>query len=233
MTLCMYTLTDGVIFCAAVHCHSGQSRSVALLAAHLMLARGWTLKAALDFIRKSRPQASPNAGAPSHVLLLPARAPRHLTGPLRQRVRNELHLRCRCVVKLLMILPPHIVLRSEASTAGPAALREVALQTCRVWLAGYLEALRDLEKRLHGACTVQSRRSKPEPRACPLCAERVGLSSQVPPSRFRIVTPIASWRCWQRQQRSSSAWSCSAYMTPYMLSASGTAVSRTPIEKGA
>ena len=46
-----------------MHCHSGQSRSVALTAAYLLLARRWTLKAALDFIRASRPQALPNAGA--------------------------------------------------------------------------------------------------------------------------------------------------------------------------
>ena len=73
------------------------------------------------------------------------------------------------------------MLSSEANTAGPTGIGEVALQTCQVWLIGYLEALRDLERRLHGACTVQPRRSKPEPRACPLCAERVGLSSEVPP----------------------------------------------------
>ena len=35
-----------------------------------------------------------------------------------------------------------------------------------------------MEVRLHGTTTVQPRRSKPEPRACPLCAARVGLSSQ-------------------------------------------------------
>ncbi len=45
-------------------------------------------------------------------------------------------------------------------------------------IAGYLEALRQLERRLHGSCTVSARRAKPEPRACPLCAERVGISSQ-------------------------------------------------------
>lgn len=46
----------------AVHCHSGQSRSVALVAAFLMLEQGATLKQALDAIREARPQASPNAG---------------------------------------------------------------------------------------------------------------------------------------------------------------------------
>jgi Dual specificity phosphatase, catalytic domain len=48
--------------CLAVHCHSGQSRSVALVAAFLMLEQGATLKQALDAIREARPQASPNAG---------------------------------------------------------------------------------------------------------------------------------------------------------------------------
>jgi Dual specificity phosphatase, catalytic domain len=49
----------------AVHCHGGQSRSVTLVLAHLMLDQQWTLREALDFVTQRRPQAKPNAGEPA------------------------------------------------------------------------------------------------------------------------------------------------------------------------
>eukprot|EP00755_Sulcionema_specki_P036056 Sspe_Gene.106195::Locus_83443_Transcript_1_1_Confidence_1.000_Length_802::g.106195::m.106195 len=45
-----------------VHCHQGKSRSVTVVASYLMKTQGITLEAAMDLIRKQRPQADPNAG---------------------------------------------------------------------------------------------------------------------------------------------------------------------------
>lgn len=39
-----------------VHCHAGKSRSVMVVAAHLVQAHGWDLPQALEFIRVRRPE---------------------------------------------------------------------------------------------------------------------------------------------------------------------------------
>jgi hypothetical protein len=44
--------------------------------------------------------------------------------------------------------------------------------------AGYMAALLMLEEQLHGKQTVKLKRTKPEPRVCPECGEKVGLSEQ-------------------------------------------------------
>lgn len=45
-----------------VHCHAGQSRSVAVAMAHVMRARGLEVAEALRVVQKNNPAASPNAG---------------------------------------------------------------------------------------------------------------------------------------------------------------------------
>ena len=45
-----------------VHCHAGQSRSVAVAMAHIMRARGLEVAEALRVCQKNNPAASPNAG---------------------------------------------------------------------------------------------------------------------------------------------------------------------------
>lgn len=45
-----------------VHCLAGQSRSAALIAAHLVAGEGLTLSDALRVLRTARPCAAPNAG---------------------------------------------------------------------------------------------------------------------------------------------------------------------------
>lgn len=45
-----------------VHCHAGESRSVAVVAAYLMRVEGIGYQEALDIIRKVNPRASPNEG---------------------------------------------------------------------------------------------------------------------------------------------------------------------------
>ena len=45
-----------------VHCFAGQSRSVALVLAYLVMERGLRLEDALALVRKARPGACPNAG---------------------------------------------------------------------------------------------------------------------------------------------------------------------------
>ena len=45
-----------------VHCHAGESRSVAVVAAHLMKTEDLSLEEALESIRKVRPRADPNEG---------------------------------------------------------------------------------------------------------------------------------------------------------------------------
>jgi hypothetical protein len=37
--------------------------------------------------------------------------------------------------------------------------------------------LLDLDQRLHGAKTVKAKKPKPEPRVCPICHEKVGVSA--------------------------------------------------------
>lgn len=45
-----------------VHCFVGRSRSVTIVLAYLIKKRGMTLSQALEYVRRKRPQASPNAG---------------------------------------------------------------------------------------------------------------------------------------------------------------------------
>lgn len=45
-----------------MHCNKGVSRSVAIVAAYLMKARGLSLEEALSTVKRKRPQAAPNAG---------------------------------------------------------------------------------------------------------------------------------------------------------------------------
>ncbi len=45
-----------------VHCFAGISRSPSIVAAYLISTRGWTVEAALEFIRKERPIIDPNDG---------------------------------------------------------------------------------------------------------------------------------------------------------------------------
>lgn len=45
-----------------VHCSAGRSRSVAIVAAHLVARRGMSLRGAMEAVREVRPQASPNPG---------------------------------------------------------------------------------------------------------------------------------------------------------------------------
>jgi len=45
-----------------VHCFAGQSRSVALVLAYLVMERGLRQEEALALVRKARPGAAPNAG---------------------------------------------------------------------------------------------------------------------------------------------------------------------------
>lgn len=53
-----------------VHCHAGKSRSVSLVLAWLMTRRRWPLNRALDFLRRMRPEAEPNAGYLAALLRL-------------------------------------------------------------------------------------------------------------------------------------------------------------------
>jgi len=57
-----------------VHCYAGQSRSAALVAAHLMLAGGLTLGGALEAVRAGRPAACPNLGFIAQLKRLERRA---------------------------------------------------------------------------------------------------------------------------------------------------------------
>lgn len=45
-----------------VHCYAGQSRSVALVLAYLLAARGMSLSEAWQAVRAARPGAKPNSG---------------------------------------------------------------------------------------------------------------------------------------------------------------------------
>jgi hypothetical protein len=69
-----------------VHCYEGKSRSVALLLAHLMISRGWTLAAALQHIKEVRPCACPNAGFMVQLMALD----RRLHGGVCSLQRSEL-----------------------------------------------------------------------------------------------------------------------------------------------
>jgi len=85
-----------------VHCHAGQSRSCTIVLAWLMIHREFTLRRAVDFLQRHRPQAAPNAG--------------------------------------------------------------------------YMAALIALEDELFGTQTVKVKKTKPEPKKCPECGDKVGLS---------------------------------------------------------
>lgn len=98
-----------------VHCHAGQSRSCTLVLAWLMMRRQWTLRRALDFLQRQRPQAAPNAG--------------------------------------------------------------------------YMAALVRLEEELFGAQTVKVKKTKPEPKKCPDCGEKVGLSAESVRVHLRLKHP--------------------------------------------
>ena len=45
-----------------MHCHAGVSRSVAVVLAHVMRARGLDPESALELVRRAHPAAAPNAG---------------------------------------------------------------------------------------------------------------------------------------------------------------------------
>ncbi|KAK9816445.1 hypothetical protein WJX72_000348 [[Myrmecia] bisecta] len=53
-----------------VHCHEGKSRSITLALAYLMQTKRWTLKQALQFVSRHRPEVSPNAGFMAKLLEL-------------------------------------------------------------------------------------------------------------------------------------------------------------------
>ncbi|PSC74445.1 MAP kinase phosphatase with leucine-rich repeats 3 [Micractinium conductrix] len=98
-----------------VHCHAGKSRSCSLVLSWLMTRRRWDLNRALQFLRRARPEAEPNAG--------------------------------------------------------------------------YLAALLRLEEELFGRQTVKMKKTKPEPRSCPVCSERVGLSADSVRVHLRLKHP--------------------------------------------
>ena len=45
-----------------VHCHAGQSRSVAIVAAYLMRLEGLSFEETMDVIKQANPHANPNEG---------------------------------------------------------------------------------------------------------------------------------------------------------------------------
>ncbi|KAL4432560.1 hypothetical protein ABPG77_000497 [Micractinium sp. CCAP 211/92] len=100
-----------------VHCHAGKSRSCSLVLAWLMTRRRWPLNRAMDFLRRMRPEAAPNAG--------------------------------------------------------------------------YLAALLRLEEGLFGRQTVKMKKTKPEPRSCPVCGDKVGLSADSVRVHLRLKHPGA------------------------------------------
>lgn len=53
-----------------VHCHAGKSRSCSLVLAWLMTRRRWPLNRAMEFLRRARPEAEPNAGYLAALLRL-------------------------------------------------------------------------------------------------------------------------------------------------------------------
>lgn len=59
--------TGGSVY---VHCQAGISRSPTVVAAHLMLANGWSCTQALDFLREKRDCVNPNIGFMGALLRL-------------------------------------------------------------------------------------------------------------------------------------------------------------------
>ena len=190
-----------------VHCHAGRSRSCSLVLAWLMTRRRWPLKRALEFLQRMRPEAAPNAGYLAALL----RLEEELFGRQTVKVRGVAGV-CVCVCLrwrmgmccgVFCCIPACHVSHVQCSAAQSGGRGGTGLRVMRLPAVRQLTHPRLLS--LPARCawdpaatllSLQMKKTKPEPRSCPECGERVGLSAAAVRVHIKLKHPgslLARW----------------------------------------
>ena len=175
-----------------VHCHAGQSRSVAVVAAHLMRSEGLDLEQALRDIRRVSPNADPNEGF---------------------REQLELYLRMGCRIDVNNPLYRHHLLKQQ----GKNAVRGIGQPKTEAGAEAEAEAIAS-DSGTAGEGEGEAEASRPSEEysiACRKCRSILAVSSQViphdPPHGPKARVP----RKWQASGGAQPQGQCSSlYVEP-------------------